>query len=122
MVNPIGLEDWKTLGVPYRTVDQWYESELKTNAAGIRNYQQSTYYVGQWRPEFDRWVNMQAGMYAGQGKEIVAWNSALTYEMVYTQPVVYEFPRLTVPTLLLIGTRDNTAIGKNFAAADARAR
>ncbi|GGC01489.1 hydrolase [Oxalicibacterium flavum] len=122
MVNPIGLEDWKTLGVPYRTVDQWYENELKTNSAGIRNYQQSTYYAGQWRPEFDRWVNMQAGMYAGQGKEIVAWNSALTYEMVYTQPVVYEFPRLTVPTLLLIGTRDNTAIGKNFAAPEARAR
>ncbi|SFB39188.1 alpha/beta hydrolase fold [Collimonas sp. OK607] len=24
MVNPIGLEDWKALGVPYRTVDQWY--------------------------------------------------------------------------------------------------
>ncbi|GGI17079.1 alpha/beta fold hydrolase [Oxalicibacterium faecigallinarum] len=115
MVNPIGLEDWKTKGVPYLTPDQWYENELKTNAQGIRNYQQSTYYVGQWRPEFDRWVNMQAGMYAGPGREIVAWNSALTYEMVYTQPVVYEFPTLTVPTLLLIGTKDNTAIGKNFA-------
>ncbi|KGS11543.1 alpha/beta hydrolase, partial [Pseudomonas coronafaciens] len=30
MVNPIGLEDWKALGVPYRSVDQWYERELKT--------------------------------------------------------------------------------------------
>ncbi|MFX6846157.1 alpha/beta hydrolase, partial [Acinetobacter baumannii] len=24
MVNPIGLEDWKAKGVPYRTIDQWY--------------------------------------------------------------------------------------------------
>ncbi len=120
MVNPIGLEDWKTLGVPYLTVDQWYANELKTNAKGIRNYQQNTYYVGQWKPEFDRWVDMQAGMYSGEGKNIVAWNSALTYEMVYTQPVVYEFPTLKVPTLLLIGTRDNTAIGKNFAPPEQR--
>ena len=120
MVNPIGLEDWKTKGVPYQTVDQWYANELKTNAQGIRNYQQTTYYVGQWRPEFDRWVNMQAGMYSGPGKAIVAWNSALTYEMVYTQPVVYEFPTLTVPTLLLIGTKDNTAIGKNLAPPELR--
>lgn len=120
MVNPIGLEDWKTLGVPYRTVDQWYENELKTNANGIRSYQQNTYYAGQWKPEFDRWVNMQAGMYMGEGKNIVAWNSALTYEMVYTQPVVYEFSTLRVPTLLLIGTRDNTAIGKNLAPPEQR--
>lgn len=36
MVNPIGLEDWKALGVPYRTVDQWYARELKLDAEGAR--------------------------------------------------------------------------------------
>ena len=30
MVNPIGLEDWKAKGAPYRTVDQWYDRELKS--------------------------------------------------------------------------------------------
>mgnify|MGYP002040746242 FL=1 len=35
--------------------------------------------------------------------------------MVYTQPVVYEFPHLKMPTLLLIGEQDNTAIGKDTA-------
>ncbi|MFB4370462.1 MULTISPECIES: alpha/beta fold hydrolase [unclassified Pseudomonas] len=115
MVNPIGLEDWKTLGVPYLSVDQWYQRELKTTAEASRNYQKSTYYAGQWRPEFDRWVDMQAGMFNGDGKEIVAWNSALTYDMVYTQPVVYEFSELKMPTLLLIGEQDNTAIGKDAA-------
>lgn len=29
MVNPIGLEDWKAKGVPWRSVDQWFERELK---------------------------------------------------------------------------------------------
>ncbi|EGM79640.1 Putative hydrolase or acyltransferase of alpha/beta superfamily [Rheinheimera sp. A13L] len=118
LVNPIGLEDWKALGVPYRTVDQWYQRELKTSAAGIKQYQLSTYYAGKWRPEFDRWVEMQAGMYQGQGKEQVAWNSALTAEMIFTQPVLYEFNQLKMPVLLMIGELDNTAIAKDIAPAE----
>ncbi|WP_028238923.1 alpha/beta fold hydrolase [Stutzerimonas azotifigens] len=115
LVNPIGLEDWKALGVPYRSIDQWYARELETSAKGIRAYQQNTYYAGQWRPEYDRWVEMQAGLFRGPGHERVAWNSALTYDMVYTQPVIHEIDRLQVPTLLLIGEQDNTAIGKDAA-------
>lgn len=118
LVNPIGLEDWKALGVPYRTVDQWYQRELNTSAAGIKQYQLSTYYAGKWRPEFDRWVEMQAGMYQGEGKEQVAWNSALTAEMIFTQPVLYEFGQLKMPVLLMIGELDNTAIAKDIAPAE----
>lgn len=115
MVNPIGLEDWKALGVPYRNVDEWYARELKTSTDSIRQYQLNTYYGGQWRPEFDRWVDMQAGMFRGKGRELVAWNSALTADMIMSQPVVYEFPLLKVPVLLLIGELDNTALGKDAA-------
>ncbi len=115
LVNPIGLEDWKALGVPSLGVDKWYERELQTTADKIRNYEKSTYYVNQWKPEYEPWVQMLAGMFRGPGKEIVAWNSALIYDMIYTQPVVYEFPRLTMPTLLLIGLKDTTAIGKDAA-------
>lgn len=115
LVNPIGLEDWKALGVPYRTVDDWYARELKTTADTIRKYQLTTYYGGKWRREFDQWVEMQAGMYRGNGKETVAWNSALTADMIMNQPVIYEFPQLKMPVLLLIGELDNTALGKDAA-------
>lgn len=118
MVNPIGLEDWKALGVPYQTIDDGYQAELGKTAEGIRAYQKSTYYVDTWEPEYDRWVEMQAGMYAGADGERVAWNQALTSDMVFTQPVVYEFDQLQMPTLLLIGERDNTAIGKAQAPKD----
>jgi len=118
LVNPIGLEDWRALGVPWRSVDEWYARELKTTSEGIRQYEQSTYYAGQWRPEYDRWVEMLAGMYRGPGKVIVAWSSALLYDMIYTQPVLYEFDRVQAPTLLMIGQKDNTAIGKDAAPAD----
>ncbi|MFJ7882858.1 alpha/beta fold hydrolase [Pseudomonas sp. NPDC096917] len=115
LVNPIGLEDWKALGVPWRSVDQWYERELKLDAAGVRNYEQSTYYAGHWKPEYDRWVDMLAGLNKGPGHKRVAWNSALIYDMIFTQPVFYELPNLRVPTLLLIGDADTTAIGSDIA-------
>ena len=97
MVNPIGLEDWKSLGVPGRTVDQWYERELKLSADGVRKYEMSVYYGGRWKPEYERWVDMLAGLNKGAGHKLVAWNSALIYDMIFTQPVVYEFPNLKVP-------------------------
>jgi pimeloyl-ACP methyl ester carboxylesterase len=122
LVNPIGLEDWKAKGVPSLSVDQWYERELKTSADGIRRYEQATYYAGQWRADYEPWVQMLAGMYRGPGKQIVAWNSALLYDMIYTQPVFYELGQLSMPTLLMIGQKDTTAIGKDAAPPAVRAQ
>lgn len=122
LVNPIGLEDWKAKGVPSITVDQWYARELKVNAAGIRDYERNTYYAGQWREDYEPWVQMLAGLNRGPGHRLVAWNSALLYDMIYTQPVVYELPQLKMPVLLLIGDKDNTAIGKDLAAPEIRSQ
>ncbi|MBV4499363.1 alpha/beta fold hydrolase [Pseudomonas shirazensis] len=122
MVNPIGLEDWKALGVPYRTVDQWYQRELKLDAEGVRNYERKTYYAGRWKPEYERWVQMLVGLNQGPGHERVAWNSALIYDMIFTQPVYYEFQNLKMPTLLLIGDQDTTAIGSDIAPAEVKAK
>lgn len=116
MVNPLGLEDWKAKGVPYATIDQLYQGELKTSFDSIKGYQLKFYYNGQWKPEYDRWVAMQAGLYGGPGKEIVAWSQARTSDMVFTQPVVYEFGDIAVPTLLFVGMTDKTAPGANRAA------
>jgi pimeloyl-ACP methyl ester carboxylesterase len=121
LVNPIGLEDWKAKGVPSISVDDWYVRELKTSAESIRRYEQGTYYAGHWSPDYDRWVEMLAGLNNGSGKKIVAWNSALIYDMIYTQPVFYELGNLSVPTLLMIGDKDNTAIGKDLAPPTIRA-
>jgi pimeloyl-ACP methyl ester carboxylesterase len=120
LANPIGLEDWKAKGVPYQPIDKWFEAEQKTAADSIRAYEKSTYYVGEWKPDYDRWVEMLAGLYRGPGKRIVAWNSALLYDMIYTQPVFYEFELLKMPVLLLIGEKDNTAIGKALAPEEVR--
>lgn len=115
LVDPIGLEDWKAKGVPWQSVDAWYQQELKTTADSIRDYERTTYYAGTWEPSYEPWVQMLAGMYRGPGRDIVAWNSALLYDMIFTQPVFYELGQLTMPVLLMIGDKDTTAIGKNLA-------
>lgn len=115
LVNPIGLEDWKALGVPWRSIDAWYANELKTSFDSIRKYQLDVYYDGDWKPEYEHWARMQAGMYAGPGRQAVAWSQALTSDMVFNQPVVHELPSLKVPTTLFIGQKDRTAIGRDLA-------
>jgi len=107
-VNPLGLEDARAKGIAAGSVDDSYRGALNTNAASIKSYQQSVYYNGEWKPEYDKWVEMQAGMYRGPGKEIMAWNSALTSGMIATQPVVHELEQLKMPVLLLIGDKDTT--------------
>ena len=120
LVNPIGLEDWKAKGVPSISIDDWYARELKVSEDSIRHYEQETYFSGHWSAQYEPWVQMYAGLNRGPGKQLVAWNSALIYDMIYTQPVFYELENIAVPTLLMIGDKDNTAIGKDVAPAAIR--
>jgi pimeloyl-ACP methyl ester carboxylesterase len=121
LVDPIGLEDWKAKGVPWQSVDALYKQELQTTADRIREYERTTYYAGTWKPDYEQWVQMLAGLYRGPGRELVAWNAALTSDMIYTQPVLYEFGDLRMPVLLVIGDKDNTAFGKDAAPPAVRA-
>jgi pimeloyl-ACP methyl ester carboxylesterase len=121
LVNPIGLEDWKALGVPYRTVDENYAVELKTTPETIREYLRVSYFGGEWKPEYDALIEVLAGWSKDPEYPIVAWDSALTSDMIFTQPVVYEFPLVAASTLLIIGQRDRTAFAGPWVSEDVRA-
>jgi pimeloyl-ACP methyl ester carboxylesterase len=114
LVNPIGLEDYAAL-VPYRTIDAWYVDELKQTPDSIREYQRKSYYDGAWTPAYEELAKLQMRWTAHPGFPRVAWDSAALYDMIFTQPVIHDLPRLRVPTWLIIGTRDRTALGRNFA-------
>lgn len=114
LANPIGLEDYRDFS-PYQNIDRLYASELKNTYASYKDYQLKYYYDGKWKPEYDKWLNLLAGWTLHKDFPITAWNAALTTDMVYTQPVVHDLEKITAPTLLIIGTRDRTAIGKNNA-------
>jgi pimeloyl-ACP methyl ester carboxylesterase len=121
LVNPLGLADRLGQGVPYAGLAALLTEERRTTAATIKAYQLENYYGGRWRADYDRWVLMLAGMYAGSGKDLVALAQAKTSDMIQTQPVAYELARLKVPTTLMVGMKDKTAFGRARAPASLRA-
>ena len=117
LINPLGLKDRSEEGLGYTDVDTLWAGEKKTSYASIKAYQQANYYHDTWKPAYDRWVWMQAGMYAGPGRDDVALAQAKTSEMIHTQTVAHELERIVVPTVMIVGTLDRTAFGRQQAPA-----
>ncbi|SJZ77014.1 alpha/beta fold hydrolase [Sediminibacterium ginsengisoli] len=108
--NPIGLEDYRTF-VPYEPLDSAYKTELAATYESYRNYQKTYYPV--WKEEYEPLVAAQAFILKSSHFTQAAWANALSSQMIYEQPVCYEFGKIAVPTLLVIGQEDRTIVGKN---------
>lgn len=121
LVDPIGLEDYQAV-VPYRSIDESFANELKATPESLRNYQKENYFHGDWKPEYERLVEPLIGWRRHPDYPKIAWDSALTTDMVMTQPVVHDLPRLELPVLLVIGEKDRAAPGRAWARKDAAAR
>lgn len=117
--NPIGLEDYKTF-VPYANTEQQYKTELKTTAESVRKYYQSSYFT-YWKPEYEYLVSVAAGVTFSADYPRWAKVAAMTFTMIYEQPVVYEFQNIKVPTVLFIGKEDKTIVGKGLLTPDQQA-
>ena len=117
--NPIGLEDYRRF-IPYVTTEEQYQKELKTTAESIRKYYQSSYFTV-WKPQYEELVNIAAGVTYSSDFPRTAKIAAMTYTMIYEQPVVYEFYHIRVPTVLFIGKQDRTIVGKALLSIDQQA-
>jgi pimeloyl-ACP methyl ester carboxylesterase len=108
--NPVGLEDYRET-VPYVPTDELAQQALRQSKDEIRKYHQA--YYAKWQPEFDEYADVQYRLLHGPDAARAAYVSALTSQMIYEQPVCHEFSHVRVPTLLIIGQADRTAIGKD---------
>jgi pimeloyl-ACP methyl ester carboxylesterase len=115
LLDPIGLEDYVAAGVPYRTPDEAYAAELQATPDSLRAYQKKSYFGGEWKPEFEALLEPQIGWMKNPDRPRVAWCAALTTSMILEQPVVQDLPRLRVPTLLVVGSKDRAAVGGAWA-------
>ena len=113
LLNPIGLENYLQYA-EYKDTDFFFASELAKTAEGIKAYQQKNYYDGAWNEDYAALTDHLVGQAQGPDAEAVAWVNAKTYDMIFTQPVVTEFDDLTMPTALVLGTRDRTGPGRNW--------
>lgn len=72
------------------------------------------YFAGQWKTEYEPLIEILVRWTQHPEYRRIAWNLELTSDMIFIQPVLYEFERLKPPTLLIIRQRDRTAIGKSW--------
>lgn len=107
--DPIGLEDYKRF-IPYQTTEKLYANEKAATYDSYKKYQQG--YYPQWKPEYEQYVQAQAEALKSPDFDHIAWVNALTYQMIYEQPVCYEWDRIQAPTLLIVGQEDRTVVGK----------
>lgn len=118
--DPIGLEDYRTF-VPYNSAEDDYKTELKTSFASVKKYYETSYFTS-WKPEYDYLVKIGAGVAQSADFPRYAKVAALTFEMIYEQPVCYEFGLIKVPTVLFTGKEDKTIVGKALLSDDEKAR
>jgi pimeloyl-ACP methyl ester carboxylesterase len=115
--NPIGLEDYRFKIAP-QPLQKLYENELNQTADAFRQFVRR--YFVEWKPEYERFVEVRTRV--SRSGEFPRWAkaSALTYQMIYQQPVRHEFGLIKTPTLLVIGQEDRTVVGGNFVSEDVR--
>jgi pimeloyl-ACP methyl ester carboxylesterase len=115
--DPIGLEDYRQ-HIPAVPLEKLFADELaKTDAAQTRAFYK--HYFVEWKPEYEKFVEFQARQALSGEWPRAAKASALSYKMIFEQPVRQEFRYIQVPTLLIIGSADRTVVGKNYAPPEA---
>lgn len=108
--NPIGLEDYRFV-IPPQPIEASYEQELKnTDPEKIRAFLKR--YFVRWDDAYEPFVEVRARVALSGEYPRFAMASALTYQMIYQQPVRHEFHLIKVPTLLVIGQSDRTTLGR----------
>ena len=114
LVNPIGLEDYSYYAKP-KDINFFFESEKSKKIENIIAYQRKNYYDGQWNDKYESLTDIHRGWIEGPDWSLMAWNNALTYAPVFNEPVVHELQNLTMDLHLILGTRDRTGPGRNWA-------
>jgi len=121
MEDPIGLEDYR-VNVPPQSDETLYRAELANiDPAKIRAFY--AHYFANPKPElYEPLAEVQVRVTLSGEYPRWAKSSALAYQMIYQQPVRYEYRLLQMPTLLVVGEKDHTAPLSSYAPAEARAK
>jgi pimeloyl-ACP methyl ester carboxylesterase len=108
---PIGLEDYRRY-VPPTPTEKIMESEDRLTPEGYRKQLQANYALKlppeQVTPFIDSRFNLK------DSAEYPRWLRAFasSAQMIYREPVVYEIPLISQPTLFIMGADDHNAPGK----------
>jgi pimeloyl-ACP methyl ester carboxylesterase len=107
--DPIGLEDYRFF-VPPQTTEELFKIEMAMTPEKYRAFVQR--YFVRWKPEYEPLVETRCRVMLSGEYPRYAMASALTYHMIYQQPVRHEFHLIKPATLLVVGLADRTTVGR----------
>jgi pimeloyl-ACP methyl ester carboxylesterase len=111
LASPIGLEDYRRY-VPPTPTEKIMEQEDKLTPEGYRNQLQTNYSLKLPPDEVTPFIDARFNI--KDSAEYPRWLRAFvsSAQMIYREPVVYEYPLVSQPTLFIIGGDDHNAPGK----------
>src|ERR1700729_973460 len=119
--DPLGLADYR-IGIPPQSEQTLYDHELNwTDPAVIRAYV-AGYFVHPDPAVYEPLAEVLIRVTLSADYPRWARAAALTFQMIYQQPVRYEYDRIAPPTLLIVGAEDHVVPLGNYAAPDDLAR
>jgi pimeloyl-ACP methyl ester carboxylesterase len=112
--DPLGLADYRT-GIPPQSEETLYKQELRwTDPATIRDYF-AEYFVSPDPKVYEPLADVLIRVTLGPDYPRWARAAALTFQMIYQQPVRYEYHLIAHPTLLVVGAEDHVVPLGNYA-------
>jgi Predicted hydrolases or acyltransferases (alpha/beta hydrolase superfamily) len=119
--DPIGLEDYRTRA-PAQSDETLYQAELRNTDAGAIRAFYAHYFASPRRELYEPLADVQIRITSSGEYPRWAKASALAYQMIYQQPVCYEYRLLQPPTLIVVGEQDHTAPFSKYATPELRRR
>jgi pimeloyl-ACP methyl ester carboxylesterase len=114
--NPIGLEDYRS-AIPPQPIETLIKSEMSQTPQSFRAFM-AAFFVG-WPPVAQHYTEIFSRVL--QSPEYPRWArvSALTYDMIFNEPIRHEYRLLKMPVLLVIGQGDRSVFFRRYAAPEA---
>jgi pimeloyl-ACP methyl ester carboxylesterase len=118
--DPIGLEDYRIF-IPPQTTQGLFEAERHQTVEQYRAFIKR-YFPVLPPARFEPFVEWRARIGLSSEFDRYAMTVALTYQMIYQQPVRYEYRLLQMPVLLIVGEQDRTTPLRAYAPAEVAAK
>ena len=114
--NPIGLEDYRS-AIPPQPIETLIKTEMSQTPQSFRAFM-AAFFVG-WPPVAQHYTEIFSRVL--QSPEYPRWArvSALTYDMIFNEPIRHEYRLLKMPVLLVIGQGDRSVFFRRYAAPEA---
>ncbi len=114
--NPIGLEDYRS-AIPPQPLEMLFKTEMAQTPETYRAFMK-VFFAG-WPPFAQKTVDQFSRVLLSPEYPRYAMASALTYEMMFEEPIRHEYRFLKMPVLLIIGQEDRSVFFRRYASPEA---